>query len=170
MLRTLFKFFVLLNSETSPWQLAFGAALGMVLGLTPLWSLHNVLVLFLLLLLRVNISFALLSMALCAGLAYGFDNQFHALGWQVLNAPMLQDLFNACYNIPLLRWAQFNNTVVLGSLLVSVILFLPFAVLVRIGISAYRRHWQARFEQLKIVQLLKASRWYEALSRMETGA
>ena len=167
MIRLVLKFFVLLNSASNPWQLAFGAAFGMVLGLTPLLSLHNVFVLLLLLVLRVNISFALLSMAVCAGFAYVFDAQFHQLGWQVLNATSLRDIWTMFYNHPVLRWSNFNNTVLMGSLIVSLLAFFPFAVLMRVLITVYRSKAQPHIEKLKVVQLLKASRWYDMFSKLD---
>ena len=45
-----------LHSEGTPGQLAAGLALGAILGLTPLWNLHNAVVLALIIVL--NVSFA----------------------------------------------------------------------------------------------------------------
>jgi uncharacterized protein (TIGR03546 family) len=42
----LVKLFKALNSDSSPWQLAMGFALGMVMGLTPLLGLHSLLLMF----------------------------------------------------------------------------------------------------------------------------
>ncbi len=165
-LRTVIKTLQLLNSETGPWQLAFGASFGMILGLTPLLNLHNVLVLLLICLLRVNISFVLLFMGLSAGFAYLFDNQFHQLGYQLLNSETLIPLWTDWYNDALLRWSRFNNTVVLGSLVASLALFFPVALLVRFAVGQYRQRWQKKLEQTRFMQLLKASRWTEAFSKL----
>lgn len=166
MLRTVIKTLQLLNSETGPWQLAFGASFGMVLGLTPLISLHNLPVLLLICLLRVNISFVLLFMGLAAGFAYLLDPWFHQLGYQLLNAPSLSSLWTEWYNDAVLRWSRFNNTVLLGSVVASALAFLPLAVLVRVGVGQYRQRWQKKLEQTRLMQLLKASRWTESLTRL----
>jgi uncharacterized protein (TIGR03546 family) len=166
MIRQAIKLFTLLNSETNAWQLAFGASFGMILGFTPLLSLHNVIVLFLMFALRVNLSFAILSWGICSGFAYLLDNSFHQLGWSLLNSPALHELFTAWYNNPVWRWSRFNNTVVIGSLVVASALFVPMAVVLKIVIARYRQHLQARLEKLRIVQALKASRWYNAFNQL----
>ncbi len=166
MVRTFIKLLQVLNSETGPWQLAFGASFGMVLGLTPLLSLHNVVVLLLICLLRVNISFVLLFMALAAAFAYLLDPYFHQLGYDLLNQPALMPLWTDWYNHAWLRWSQFNNTVVLGSLVSALVVFVPVAILVRFLVQFYRQRWQKKFEQTWLMQLLKASRWTETLTKL----
>ena len=166
MLRTVIKTFQLLNSETGPWQLAFGASFGMVLGLTPLLNMHNLVVLLLICLLRVNISFVLLFMGLAAGFAYLLDGYFHQLGYQLLNSEALIPMWTDWYNHPLLRWSQFNNTVVLGSLVGALIAFLPLALLVRLLVAQYRQRLQQKLEKTRFMQLLKASRWTEAVTKL----
>jgi len=164
--RTLIKTLQLLNSETGSWQLAFGASFGIILGLTPLLNLHNLLVLLLICLLRVNISFVLLFMGLAAAVAYLFDNQFHQLGYQLLNAPSLLPLWTDWYNDAALRWSRFNNTVVLGSVVVSLILFFPAALVMRLAVVQYRQRWQKKLEQTTLMRYLKASRWTEAFTKL----
>lgn len=44
MIRLLLKLIKALNSEASPWQLAFAIACGLVVGFTPLYSVHNLLI------------------------------------------------------------------------------------------------------------------------------
>ena len=59
-MQLLAKLLKALNSDDSPWQLAFGVMLGMIMGLTPFWGLHSLLILFIVLFLRVNLSTCLL--------------------------------------------------------------------------------------------------------------
>ena len=75
-------------------------------------------------------------------------------------------LWTEWYNDALLRWSRFNNTVVLGSLVASLLLFFPVAVLVRFAIGQYRQRWQQKLEQTRFMQLLKASRWTEAFTKL----
>ncbi len=53
-----------MGSNASPRQVAWGFALGAIWGLTPFWSLHNLLVLIFILILKINLSAALMSLAL----------------------------------------------------------------------------------------------------------
>jgi len=69
MLYTLAKVLNVLNSEADPSQISLAVALALVAGLTPLMSLHNLVVLLLVLVLRVNLSAFLLGLAIFSGLA-----------------------------------------------------------------------------------------------------
>src|SRR5437667_233269 len=53
-----------LHSEGTPGQLAAGLALGSILGLTPLWNLHNAVVFALMIVLNVSFAGAMLGWAL----------------------------------------------------------------------------------------------------------
>jgi uncharacterized protein (TIGR03546 family) len=75
-------------------------------------------------------------------------------------------LWTDWYNHPLLRWSQFNNTVVLGSLVGALIAFLPLALLVRLLVAQYRQRLQQKLEKTRFMQLLKASRWTEAVTKL----
>ena len=86
MIGSVIKLLKVLNSETGPWQLAFGVSLGMIFGLTPMISFHNVIVLLLVLWCRVNLSLFLLSFGVFSGAAYLLDPLFHHVGFTVLNA------------------------------------------------------------------------------------
>lgn len=56
MLNFLAKLLKVLNSERSPGQLAAAVSLAAIIGMTPLYSLHNLFVLFLVLFFRVNLT------------------------------------------------------------------------------------------------------------------
>ena len=90
MFSQLIKFIRVLSSEAAPIQISFGFALAMIVGLTPLLSLHNVLVIFCLLLFRVNLASFLLAWAFFSGIAYLLDPVFHEVGKSILNYPQLR--------------------------------------------------------------------------------
>ena len=56
MLRAIAKLLKALNSESNPVQISLAFCFALIAGFTPLLSLHNLLVLFLVLILRVNLS------------------------------------------------------------------------------------------------------------------
>lgn len=172
MLATLAKLLKALNSETSPWALAWGVALGMVLGLTPLLSLHNILVLFVVLAFRINLSFFLISFAFCSGLAYLLDPAFNYTGESLLTSPELLGLWQLLYEMPLARIAQFNHTITLGSLVVALALLLPVLFVTRFMVMNYRTHIQLRLSRLPIVHVIKGTKFwslYQKASRVKGG-
>jgi len=59
--------------------------LGMIIGLTPLGSAHNAIVLLFVLMLRVNLGIFLVSLGLFSGLAYFVDPISELLGFWLLN-------------------------------------------------------------------------------------
>jgi len=171
-LGTLAKLLKALNSETSPWSLAWGVALGMVLGFTPLFSMHNIIVLFAVLALRINLSFFLISFAFCSGLAYLFDPAFNYMGELLLTTPALLETWQALYEMPLARLAQFNHTITLGSLVVSLLMLLPALFITRFIVINYRTHIQVRMSRLPIVNVIKGTKFwslYQKASSVKGG-
>ncbi|MGM0480684.1 MAG: TIGR03546 family protein [Pseudomonadota bacterium] len=160
MLTLLAKLLKALNSETSPWALAMAMVLGMVLGLTPLWRLHNLLILLAALIFRVNLSLFLLSFAIFSGIAYLLDPVFHQLGLTILNAQSWQGIYEAMYATALGRVSQFYHTITMGSLVVSILLSPVLAVVSYFVINNYRNKIKAHLLKLKVVQLIRGSRFW----------
>ncbi len=129
-------------------------------GLTPLWTLHNVVVLLLVLALRVNLSSFVLCWGLFTLLAFLLDPVFDVVGYAVLTAAWLQPLWTSFYATDLGRLSDFNNTVVMGSLLVSLLalplLYFGCVYLVR----QYRDHVLAWMRDRPIYQFVRHSRLF----------
>ena len=155
------KLIKILRSGASPPQIAGGFILGMIIGLTPLWSLHNLLIALIIILINVNISMAIFSFLLFSGIAYLVDPLFHNFGYFLLvELSSLRGVYTSMYNIPVIALTKFNNTVVMGSFVSSLILLLPVYFLTKMGVLAYREKVEARVQKLKIVQMLKGSKVY----------
>ncbi len=169
-LKFLAKLVRILRSGVSPNQIAGGFILGMIIGLTPIWNLHNLLIIFLIILLRVNIAAAIFSFLLFSGVAYLADPVFHDLGYYVLTQiPALQDLWITMYNTPILAFSNFNNTVVMGSLVASIVLLIPMFFLMKAAIISYRTNVEDRMNQWKIVKSLKGTTAYSIYERVRNG-
>ena len=162
MLRMIAKLFRVLNSETEPGQISLAFCFAMILGLTPLISLHNLLVLLIVLLIRVNLSAFILGWAFFSGLAYLLDPLFHWIGLNVLTASVLKGIWTTFYNVTLFRLEKFNNSIVIGSLLFSLIFFIPLYLLLNLAIRRYRDHVLAWVQKPRIMPALKASKLYTA--------
>ena len=161
---TLNKVVKILHSDASPSQIAGGACFGMIMGLTPLYNVHNLLVLLLVLIIRVNPGSVVLSWGLFSLAAFVFDPLFHRAGMAILKHPALVPYWTELYNIPLMTWTNFNNSVVMGSLAVSLALFIPAFLSVALFVNAYRKGLKERMDKWKLVKVVKGSRlyqWYE---------
>lgn len=161
MLRLIARLLRVLNSETNPDQISLGFCLAMVAGLTPLVSLHNFLVLLLVLILRVNLSAFLLGLAVFSGLAYLLDPVFDWNGIQILTAPALEGLWTTLYNSTFWRFTRFNNSIVMGSVAFSFAFFVPLFLFSNGLIVRYREHVLAWVEKTRLMQFFKASKVYQ---------
>lgn len=160
MLTLLAKLFAALNSEDSPIQISFGFAFGMILGLTPTMSLHNLIVLFLVLLFRVNLGGFFLSFAFFSLFSLAFNPIAASLGETLLNHADLAGFWQAAYQITAMKLAHFHHTLTLGSLVIALAAFAPLIFLSQFLIKKYRVTIKAHIEKFKIIQWLKASRFY----------
>ncbi len=160
----------IIHSETDPRQISLGFALGMIPGLTPLTSLHNLLVLLAILFFRVNIGAAMLSWGVFKILAYALDPLFHQIGLFLLTCvAFLQGLWTTLYNAPLVPYTRFNNSIVMGSLVFSLLAFYPVYWGGRFMVVKYRETLMERFNRLRIVQVFRASdlyKWYSRYSKL----
>ena len=154
-----------LKSASSPAQLGWGFALGMIIGLTPFWNLHNTLILILILILKVNIGAAILSCLIFSGFAYLLDPVFHSLGYHLLTqVDFLQNIWQNLYANPILVFTRYNNTVVLGSFLSALILFIPSYFGFKAFVHVYRAKIDPYVQKLKIVKIIKGTKLYKIFS------
>ncbi|KPJ77258.1 MAG: hypothetical protein AMJ54_08740 [Deltaproteobacteria bacterium SG8_13] len=156
----------ILNSESEPGQISLAFCFSMVAGLTPALSAHNLLVLLAVLLLRVNLSAFLLGWLFFSASAYLLDPIFHRIGLAVLSAAALEGLWTYLYNIPMVRFTRFNNTVVMGSLVFAVAGFVPLYYLSNTLIFRYRDRLLGWVRNTRWMAVVKATRVYSAYERL----
>ena len=160
MLKMAMKLIKALNSNASPWQLSFAIAFGLIVGLSPFYSLHNLLVLLIVFVVRVNMSAFFLSIMFFTGVAYIIDVQAIKLGESLLTNPEYYAFWTNLYQSDLWRLSHFNHTLTLGSLVIALILFIPIAVLSKFLIVTYRHRFMAWIGRLQIVEMLRANKLY----------
>ena len=165
-LKIIAGFLQALNAKATPRALAGGFALGAVIGLTPKGSLHNAIVLLLIFLLPVNKSASIVSGLLLAVIAPLGDPLFNAVGHSLLTSSALRGVWTALYNTPVVPWTRFNNTLVLGSLLISLLLFVPLFLAAVWGVKKYRERVVAVASKWKIVHLIKVSKLYALYEKL----
>lgn len=152
------KFIRLLHSNVDPAQIAGGFALGSIIGLTPLFSLHNLIVAFIIIILNVNIASAFFGMLIFSVIGFFTDSIAHSIGyWLLVSMESLTPLWTRLYNMPIVPFTRFNNTVVLGSLIISLLLFIPVLIGFKKFIILYRSKFQEKVLKWKIVTVLKST-------------
>lgn len=158
LLRSLVK---TLHSDGTPGQIAAGVALGAALGLTPIANVHNVVVLLLLAILNVSFAAGLFAWAALVPVGFMLDPLFDRIGrWLLVDMQGLRPLWTAMDNIPGLALTNFNNSVVLGSVVLWLLLFVPVYFAARVGVVRYRATMGERVRQSRFYKALEASQLY----------
>ncbi|MBW2558938.1 MAG: TIGR03546 family protein [Deltaproteobacteria bacterium] len=166
MLRYLFKLIRAMHSDTDPRQISLGFSLGMILGLTPLYSPHNLIVFLAILFFRVNVGAAILSWGVFSVLAFLLDPAFNQIGMFILaGTGILTGLWTSLYNMTLFPYTRFNNTIVMGSLAFSILASYPVYWGGKLLVLKYRETFMDRFNKWKVIQVLKTSNMYKWYSR-----
>lgn len=160
MLRIFAKLLSAINSASSPAQLALGVVAGMFVGLTPLWTLSNLFITVLVFVLRINLSAFFLFWGLFSGVAYLIGPAMDWLGDALLRAGFLNGLWTAMYQSTFWRLTHYNNTLVLGALVISLILTVPVYLTCRSLIVQYRSHVLAWVRKTRLAQAIMATRFY----------
>jgi len=89
------------------------------------------------------------------------DPAFDAIGFWVLNLPSLQSLFTSLFNMPIVPFTRFNNTIVMGSGVLAILLS-PFVYIGSLYIvKQYRVQVVARYQQTKFWKAVKATSLYQ---------
>jgi uncharacterized protein (TIGR03546 family) len=149
-----------LNSDGTPGQVAAGTALGAVFGLTPLMNLHNLVLFGLALILNVSLPGVFLGWMVFVPAGFALDPLFNALGSALLGAAALQPLWTALYNVPVVPFTNFNNSVVLGSFVFWALTWVPFYFLWKWVVTRYRAVVLERLRKTRVFHLVTASKLY----------
>ncbi|SMP57090.1 TIGR03546 family protein [Neorhodopirellula lusitana] len=98
-----------------PSQLAWGVALGVLLGIIPHGNLLAVAMVLVVLMLQVNHAMVALVGVGLTFFASKLDPQFDALGRWIFDQPDVAQALASAWQLPLVPWTDLNNTVVMGS-------------------------------------------------------
>ncbi len=167
LLRQIFSFLKLLNSDTGTNQIAAGVACGFILGMTPTFSLQTVLVILVMFFFRIQIGAATLSAFFFKFIAYLFDPLFDVIGQKVLEISALKETYTTLYNMPIVPFTRFNNSIVMGSGVVAIIAFPLIFILAKILVTKYRVTIVARFKASKVWMAFKATTIYQWYAKYE---
>ena len=93
--------------------------------------------------------------ALFAFIAPNFDYIFDEAGYYILTLPQLQNFYTSLMNIPFVGFTKFNNTIVMGSFICSLILYIPLYLIARLIIFLWRNKIAPVVQKTKVVMFLK---------------
>lgn len=160
MLTLLAKLLNVLNSDAAPSQIALAVAFAMLAGINSLFSFIGLIALFFVFILRVNLSAFIALFAVFSLVAIAFSTPMANIGESVLNYVSLQTTYTELYNQYWFRIFELNNTLVMGAAVSSIVLFIPMFLLSYFIVIKYRQALMAFVNKFKVVQTLKASKFY----------
>ena len=155
-----------LNRGAAPWQIAGGMVLGFMLGLIPGWPLQCFLLLLVMFILNVNLTIAGVGAVLASASAWIFDPIIDRIGSWVLQMAALQGLWTSLYNWPPMGLTRFNNTVVMGAMIVGLVGAIVWFPVLIWAVQMYRATALRWLEQQPIVRMLLHSRAFMIYQRI----
>jgi uncharacterized protein (TIGR03546 family) len=143
-----------LNENTSPGEIAHAVSIGILLGLMPknnlLWYMLFVFFLFV----RSNKSVFFLMTILSSLAAPLLDPVFNTMGEAILLFKPLVPVYRTLLDIPFVGFTKFNNTIVTGSLVTGLILYIPVYLLARLFVAQWRTHIASALAKQPFVRAL----------------
>lgn len=152
-----------LLEESTPGQLAFGLAFGVLVGLLPKGNLLAIGLGVILAASRANIGIAAATVLIVSFVSSYLDPVTHSIGHWLLSQSALQSLWTELYNTPVVPWTNFNNTIVMGSFALGVALLYPLYRLSRPFFEKYSEKLANRVKKLWLTKVLLGVEWADRL-------
>ncbi|MCQ2593022.1 MAG: TIGR03546 family protein [Treponema sp.] len=154
MFKKILQFFKVLNSNRHPGEIAHAVCLGMMLGFLPknnaLWYILTIFFVFL----RINKGTFAVYTFLFSLLAPLLDVHFDNIGYWILTQKALEPAFTWLLDVPFLSFTKINNSIVMGSLAVSIIAYIPLYWLVRLFTKFWRTNLAPVVRKTKLITFL----------------
>ena len=155
MLKPLLKLINALSSNTHPGSIAHAFACGMLLGFLPknnlLWYILFIFIMF------IRIQRACFSLTIIIGslIAPLLDPVFNDIGNWILTRETLIPAIAFLQEIPFVAFTKFHNSIVMGSLVFSLVAYIPFYARARVCIFMWRKYLAEKVRNSKIVKIVK---------------
>ena len=155
MLNAIINFFKSLNNNSHPGEIAHAASIGVLLGFLPkdnaIWYILFIFFLFV----RINKAVYLLVILGIGTFAFSLDNLFDKIGYAVLTFEKLTPISSSLLETPFVAFTNFNNTIVMGSLVFGILAYFPVYLLARLFVKLWRSTLAPKISSLKIWQAIK---------------
>lgn len=155
MLKPLINLINALSANTHPGAIAHGFALGMLLGFMPKTNLLWYIILVFILFIRIQKSCYTLSIIIGSLIAPLLDPVFNETGIWLLTRDSLVPAIRFLQDIPFVAYTRFHNSIVAGSLVWSLICYVPFYIIARLSVSLWRKYLAVKVRELKLIKMIK---------------
>ena len=144
------KFLRELNSSSNDKFISLAVVFGLIYGFLPSVNLFSFIILIIVFIFRIPLGLFLVSLTLFKTIGYFLDTIFDKTGYLILTS--FVPFWESIYNLPLMRWSGFNNTIVMGALVWGILIGTLFYIILNEFIRVYRKKV---FSFLKKYKLLK---------------
>lgn len=141
-----------LNSNNRPGEVAAALTFGVLLAMLPSSNLTWAAILSLTFFLKINFGAEMVMTAVLKPFAPLFDPFFDYFGYKILTIEALQPMYTKLSNMPIVPFTGFNNTAVIGTLAVMVVLAVPIFFLFKFLLKLYREKFRDRILSSKIIR------------------
>lgn len=156
MLKPIVKFIAAMNGYLKKEQIAAGFSWGILLGLIPAGNVFWIGFFVISFFFKHHHWSKVLVMAVVKLLSGQLNPLVDMAGWEILHLEALQPAFTAMYNMPLVAFTKFNNTLVAGGVCAGIILWLPVYLVVLFLVPPYRN---------RVVPKIRNSKVYKAFMK-----
>lgn len=139
MLKNLIALLKALNANSKPAQIANSFCIGLLLGFLPKQNLLWFAVFLFFAFVRINKGGYYIFLLVGSFLAPSLDSLFDSLGYTILTFEPMQNIYAVLLEIPFIGFTRFNNTIVMGSLIFGLLIYIPFFFLSLFTIKLWRK-------------------------------
>ncbi|MEO1959027.1 MAG: TIGR03546 family protein, partial [Nautiliaceae bacterium] len=143
-----------LNSSANKHTIVLAIVLGLLSGFLPTFTLFNYVIWFFVLIFRIPLGLYMAAFSFFGGIAYFLDPLFNKVGYFLLTNEYLKPLWTLLYNTPFLRWSGFNNTLVMGSLAIGILVSIILYPILLKGVEIYREVVFSKLSKIKYLSWL----------------
>ncbi|WP_455381954.1 TIGR03546 family protein [Salinispira pacifica] len=164
-IRWIARIIAVLNSNQRPVEVGAAVATALLLALMPSGNLLWIVLFLLTFFVRLNLGIELAFLAIFGLLAPLLDRVIDQVGFWFLTLPGLHGFFTALYGVPILPFTRFNNSMVMGGLLIGLAAWAPVCLLAMRGVILYRRYLHPRIANSRLVRAIKSSPLFTRVSQ-----
>jgi len=163
-IRFLFKALVI---ESTPTQMSYGLALGVLIGIVPKGNLLAIGLGFCIAATRVNLAITACAAVTLTFASSWFDTTFDQVGQYVLTQPSMRGFWEAAYDTPMMPWTDFHNSIVMGSFVCGVLLIWPVQRVSRPVFQKYSAKLSRHIRHWWITKILLGAEWADRFGTVE---
>ncbi|MCR5219226.1 MAG: TIGR03546 family protein [Treponema sp.] len=154
------------SSNTDPGAIAHAFACGVVLGFIPKGNLLWILLFVFIFFMRIQRATFSLTIIVAALFAPLLDNLFDSLGYWMLTNESLVPFYRTILDIPFVAFTKINNTMVMGSFVAGLILYIPCYVIGRVFVWLWRKYLADAIRRSKLAKITKQIPLIQKLSSL----